>query len=86
MDLLMSPPADGLGRRIGHVNLGQQADAALASRMLIGQAVGILMHRDGLGSEAAFALLVHTSQQTNTKLRDVARRLVVQVDEVNRRH
>ncbi len=43
--------------------------AALSSRDVIGQAKGILMERHRLTPDAAFALLVKASQQTNTKLR-----------------
>ncbi|MBB5791074.1 ANTAR domain-containing protein [Jiangella mangrovi] len=49
---------------------------AVASRDLIGQAKGILMERYGLDSDQAFALLVRTSQTTNTKLADIAEHLV----------
>lgn len=52
-----------------------QLRAALGNRDFIGQAKGILMHRDGITAEAAFACLTHASQKTNTKLVDVARRL-----------
>jgi GAF domain-containing protein len=52
-----------------------QLRAALDNRDLIGQAKGILMHRDGLTAEAAFACLARASQHTNTKLVDVARYL-----------
>jgi transcriptional regulator with GAF, ATPase, and Fis domain len=49
---------------------------ALATRDVIGQAKGILMHRDRLSAQQAFNLLVRTSQQVNMKLADVARWLV----------
>lgn len=52
-----------------------QLRAALDNRDLIGQAKGILMHRDGITAEAAFARLSRASQHTNTKLVDVARQL-----------
>ncbi len=52
-----------------------QLSAALASRDVIGQAKGILMERYRLTPEAAFALLAQISQDTNTKLHDVADRL-----------
>ena len=53
-----------------------QFQNALASRDVIGQAKGILMHRDNVDGLRAFALLVRASQETNTKLADVARFLV----------
>jgi hypothetical protein len=45
---------------------------AVDSRDLIGQAKGILMERFGIGDEAAFQMLVRTSQDTNLKLTAVA--------------
>ena len=53
-----------------------QFQAALASRDVIGQAKGIIMHRDNLTGLQAFAVLTHTSKNTNIKLIDVARWLV----------
>ncbi|WP_375424397.1 ANTAR domain-containing protein [uncultured Friedmanniella sp.] len=85
MDLMLTAPAAATCLPTQHVDLGPQADAALRSRMVIGQAVGILMQRDGLDSDAAFAWLVDTSQRTNTKLREVARQLVDRLDGTNRR-
>lgn len=49
---------------------------AVASRDLIGQAKGILMERYALTSDQAFALLVRTSQTTNTRLAAIAEYLV----------
>jgi hypothetical protein len=49
---------------------------ALGTRSLIGQAQGLLMHRHGYGTEAAFSALRTASQHHNTKLREVARILV----------
>jgi transcriptional regulator with GAF, ATPase, and Fis domain len=49
-----------------------QMDLALASRDLIGQAKGILMAREGVTAEKAFAMLRAASQRLNMKLRDVA--------------
>lgn len=50
--------------------------AALRSRELIGQAQGILMERERITSDQAFALLRASSQHLNVKLREVARELV----------
>ena len=77
-------PVDRPDPERGHTDLDAQTQAALQTRMVIGQAAGILMQRDGLSAERAFALLVETSQQTNLKLRDIAQRLVTQVDDQNR--
>lgn len=46
------------------------------TRQLIGMAQGILIERHKLTSDQAFALLVRVSQHRNTKLRDIADRLV----------
>jgi hypothetical protein len=55
-----------------------QFGAALASRDIIGQAKGFIMHRDNLTGIQAFALLLKTSQNANIKLIDVARWVVDQ--------
>jgi GAF domain-containing protein len=55
-----------------------QFQTALAGRDVIGQAKGILMHRDDLTGLQAFALLTRVSQDTNTKLLDVAKFLVTE--------
>ncbi|MCA1711276.1 MAG: ANTAR domain-containing protein [Actinobacteria bacterium] len=49
---------------------------AVASRTVIGQAVGLLMARQRLSSDDAFAELVQLSQTRNAKLRDVAAQVV----------
>jgi GAF domain-containing protein len=50
--------------------------SAMATRTLIGQAQGILMERLKITPDQAFAVLSRMSQQSNVKLREVARRLV----------
>jgi ANTAR domain len=52
-----------------------QLSAALGRRDVIGQAKGILMERYRLTPDDAFAMLSQISQDTNTKLHDVADRL-----------
>jgi transcriptional regulator with GAF, ATPase, and Fis domain len=54
----------------------EQFRSALASRDLIGQAKGIIMERYKVNAVAAFTLLLKLSQNTNTPLHEVARRLV----------
>lgn len=49
---------------------------ALGSRDLIGQAKGLLMQRNRVSGLHAFRMLVQASQETNTKLVDVARWIV----------
>lgn len=62
--------------------LAGQLQAALTSRAVIDQALGILMSRTGSSSEEAFDRLRDRSQADNVKLRDVAQRVV---DEAVRR-
>ena len=50
--------------------------SGLVTRTVIGQAEGILMERLKISADQAFALLSRVSQQSNVKLRDVARNLV----------
>jgi GAF domain-containing protein len=49
---------------------------AVDARKLVGQAMGILMERFDLDDDRAFAILKRYSQDTNTKLRDVAQHLI----------
>ena len=53
---------------------------ALATRNLIGQAVGIVMERYKLDSDRAFAFLTRLSQTSNTKLHVIATALVTQTN------
>ena len=54
-----------------HVMSDQLKDALL-SRDVIGTAKGILMEREGIDDEAAFAMLRQASQTRNIKLREIA--------------
>ena len=45
---------------------------ALETRDVIGQAKGILMERHGISADEAFDRLTKVSQDTNTKVRDIA--------------
>lgn len=63
-----------LSRKIGDL------ERALASRALIGRAVGLTMSKYTLDSDTAFAFLVRQSQDSNTKLRDICRALVTDAD------
>jgi ANTAR domain len=55
--------------------------AGLHRRTIIGEAIGITMIQAGITADAAFARLVHLSQDTNVKVRDLAQRIV---DEANK--
>jgi len=59
-----------------HAAERQHLETAMASRNLIGQAQGILMERHKITAEAAFDVLVAASQDGNTRLVEVARRVV----------
>jgi len=52
-----------------------QMEHAIATRHVIGEAMGILMGRNDLTEEQAFDVLRRYSQETNIKLREVARRV-----------
>ncbi|MCZ4537964.1 GAF and ANTAR domain-containing protein [Gordonia terrae] len=60
----------------GAVQEKQQLRAALGSRDIIGQAKGMIMERYRLDADEAFALLARLSQDTNTKLVEVATQIV----------
>ncbi|MFG1820680.1 ANTAR domain-containing protein [Kribbella sp. NPDC049174] len=49
---------------------------AVDARRLVGQAVGILMERFDIDQDRAFAILRRYSQDTNTRLHDVAQHLI----------
>lgn len=53
-----------------------QLRVALSSRDLIGQAKGMIMERYRIDADAAFQLLARLSQDSNTKLVEVARQVV----------
>lgn len=63
---------------VAYVGATQQArlQQSVETRQLIGQAQGVLMERYRLTDDQAFSVLVKASQHGNTKLRDVADRLV----------
>lgn len=65
---------------LGHVGELATLQAAVEHRQLIGQALGILMERYGLNAEAAHAFLWRASSHGNTKVRDLAARLVEAAD------
>ncbi|MEV4264685.1 GAF and ANTAR domain-containing protein [Kribbella sp. NPDC049584] len=88
---LYSPDPDAFAaddEAVAHI-LARHASVALASarheetmaqaidaRKLVGQAMGILMERFDIDGDRAFAVLKRYSQDTNTKLRDVAQQLI----------
>lgn len=52
--------------------LSEGLKAALSTRDAIATAKGVLMARDGVDEQTAFAMLVSASQRENRTLRDVA--------------
>lgn len=56
--------------------LVEQLEEAMRRRAVIEQAKGIVMATSHVSADEAFALLRRTSQEANTKLRDVAQRVV----------
>ena len=55
---------------------GEQLESALSTRDRIGQAKGIIMERFGIGDVQAFEMLRRLSQDSNTRLIDVAQRVI----------
>ena len=53
-----------------------QLEEALETRTVIGQTLGMLMERYGIGKDEAFAFLARSSQHENRKLHDIAAQLV----------
>jgi transcriptional regulator with GAF, ATPase, and Fis domain len=63
---------------LGHARKESQLNDALASRKIIGQAIGILTERYRIDEERAFQFLVRASSTSNMKLREIADELVQQ--------
>jgi GAF domain-containing protein len=55
---------------------GEQLQSALSTRDRIGQAKGIIMERYGVDEIAAFDMLKRLSQDSNTRLADIAQRVI----------
>lgn len=64
---------------LDHARHADQANEAMPTRQLIGQAVGILMERFEITEERAMYLLVRVGATGQLKLREVAREVVDQV-------
>lgn len=64
------------GIALGQLRVVQNLRAGMASREIIGQAIGVLVERRRIPSRQAFDLLVHASQHNNVKLREIARIVV----------
>jgi GAF domain-containing protein len=55
---------------------GEQLESALSTRDRIGQAKGIIMERYGVDDVRAFEMLRRLSQDSNTRLTDIAQRVI----------
>jgi GAF domain-containing protein len=66
-------------RLASYAALNAQLRASLTSRSVIDQALGIIMAREQITQEKAFAILRKASQDTNVKLRDLAAAVVTSV-------
>jgi hypothetical protein len=82
---VLSSPTSAAGAAVFAAHVGvaiagardrMNLEQAMASRQLIGQAVGILMAREAVDAEHAFDILRRASQRLNVKLRDVAQQIV----------
>ncbi len=54
----------------------ENLQAALVNSRVIGAAVGVLIERNGLTYDDAFAILCETSQNLNIKVREIAEQLL----------
>jgi GAF domain-containing protein len=66
-------------RQAATVDLTSQLRAALASRAVIDQAIGVIMAQERCSQAEAFAILRAASQNRNVKLRTVATQIVTSV-------
>lgn len=66
---------------LGHARTEENLNAALESRKVIGEALGLLMERHQMDDERAFRFLIRVSNTGNIKLRDVAQELVDQANQ-----
>ena len=71
---------------ISALRLTHQLKEAVESREIIGEAMGILIEREGVSQDGAFEMLKKASQQSNVKLRVVAERVVTQAVESKKRN
>ncbi len=65
---------------LGRARRESQLSEALATRKVIGQAIGLVMARYRISEERAFQFLVRASSTSNTKLREIAREVVRAAD------
>lgn len=66
---------------IGYAQEVSDLRQAIATRQLIGQAVGVVMERYQLSEDQAFSFLTRLSQERNVKLREIAREFTTSTDD-----
>ena len=69
---------------MGFVHTVENLAAAITTRQVIGQAIGVVMERYQLDEDRAFDFLVRTSSTSNVKLRDVAAEVVMGLNNRNK--
>jgi AmiR/NasT family two-component response regulator len=60
----------------------EELQAGMMTRQMIGQAVGIVMATRAIDEKEAFDVLVRISQTTNTRLREIAEKVVEKASEL----
>ena len=70
---------------LGHARAVSQLNDAIASRQVIGQAIGLIMARFEIDRESAFHYLIRASSTSNVKLRDIAQEVIDTAEESYRR-
>lgn len=65
---------------LGRARRESQLTEAISSRQAIGQALGLVMERYRIDEDRSFQFLVRVSSTSNTKLRDVAAKLVTRAN------
>ena len=68
---------------LGRSRREEQLNAALLTRKMIGQAIGILMERHQVDEDGAFAYLTRVSSHSNVKLREVAKEIVALANDLS---
>jgi transcriptional regulator with GAF, ATPase, and Fis domain len=65
---------------MGRARTEEQLRSGMSTRTEIGEALGLLMERYSIDSDAAFAFLARASSVNNTKLRDIAAEVVAEAN------
>jgi GAF domain-containing protein len=65
---------------LGRARTEEQLRSGMSTRTEIGEALGLLMERYAIDSDAAFAFLARASSVNNTKLREIAAEIVTEAN------